>query len=55
MGTIRVEYTPVQSYFLDLLKFDHIQIVFQDETSFVDRQDRTYVANAPSIFWPDPT
>ncbi len=43
MGTIRVEYTPVKSYFLGLLKFDHIQIVYQDETSFVDRQDHWYV------------
>jgi Ca2+-binding RTX toxin-like protein len=43
MGTIRVEYTPIQSYFLGLLKFDHIQIVYQDETSFVDRQDHWYV------------
>ena len=48
MGTIRVEFTPVKSYYLGLLKFDHIQIVYQDETSFVDRQDRHYVANAPT-------
>ena len=43
MGTIRVEYVPVQKYNLGLLGFDHIQIVFQDETSFVDRQDHWYV------------
>ena len=55
MGTIRVEFTPVKSYYLGLLKFDHIQIVYQDETSFVDRQDRHCVANAPTADWPKST
>ncbi len=43
MGTIRIEYIPVQMHNLGLLGFDHIQLVFQDETSFVDRQDHWYV------------
>ncbi len=43
MGTIRVEFVPVQKYNLGLLGFDHIQLVYQDETSFVDRQDHWYV------------
>ena len=48
MGTIRIEYTPVQQYNLGLLNVSHLQLVFQDETSFVDRQDRAYVAKGPS-------
>lgn len=43
MGTIRVEAVPVQSYFLGLLRFDHLQFVYQDETDPIDRQDYWYV------------
>lgn len=43
MGTIRIEAIPVQSYFLGLFGFDHLQIVYQDETSFIDSQDYWYV------------
>ena len=47
MGTIRVEAVPVQSYGLGLFRFDHLQLVYQDETSPIDKQDRHCVANAP--------
>ena len=43
MGTIRVEAVPVQSYGLGLLRFDHLQLVYQDETDFIDSQDYWYV------------
>ncbi|HPG88378.1 MAG TPA: tandem-95 repeat protein, partial [Hyphomicrobium sp.] len=39
MGTIRVEAVPVQSYFLGLFRFDHLQLVYQDETDPIDAQD----------------
>lgn len=43
MGTIRVEAVPVQSYFLGLLRFDHLQLVYQDETDPIDSQDYWFV------------
>ena len=43
MGTIRVEAVPVRSYGLGLLRFDHLQLVFQDETDLIDRQDYWFV------------
>lgn len=43
MGTIRVEAVPVQSYLLGLFGFDHLQLVFQDETDVIDSQDYWYV------------
>ena len=43
MGTIRVEAVPVQSYGLGLFRFDHLQLVYQDETSPIDKQDFWYV------------
>lgn len=39
MGTIRVEAVPVQSYFLGFFRFDHLQLVYQDETDPIDSQD----------------
>jgi VCBS repeat-containing protein len=39
MGTIRVESVAVQSYFLGFFGFDHLQLVYQDETDILDRQD----------------
>ena len=43
MGTIRVEAVPVQSYFLGLFRFDHLQLVYQDETDPIDSQDYWFV------------
>ena len=43
MGTIRVEAVPVKSYLLGLFGFDHLQLVFQDETDLIDRQDYWFV------------
>ena len=43
MGTIRVEAVPIQSYLLGLFRFDHLQLVYQDETDFIDSQDYWYV------------
>lgn len=43
MGTIRIEYVPIKKYNLGLLGLDHLQIVFEDETSFVNKQDNWYV------------
>jgi hypothetical protein len=43
MGTIRVEAVPVQSYFLGLFGFNHLQLAYQDETDVIDRQDYWYV------------
>ena len=39
MATIRVEAVPVQSYSLGLFRFDHLQLVLQDETDLIDSQD----------------
>jgi VCBS repeat-containing protein len=43
MGTIRVEAVPVKSYFLGLFGFDHLHLVYQDETDLLDRQDYWFV------------
>ncbi len=43
MGTIRVEAVPVKSYNLGLFRFDHLQLVYQDETDVIDSQDYWYV------------
>ncbi len=43
MGTIRIEYVPVQRFGLGFFGFDHLQLVFQDETDFIDSQDFWYV------------
>ena len=43
MGTIRIEYVPIQKFYLGLLTLDHIQLVYQDETDPIDRQDYWYV------------
>lgn len=43
MGKIRIEYVPIKKYNLGLLGLDHLQIVFEDETSFVNKQDNWYV------------
>ncbi len=43
MGTIRVEAVPVKSYFLGLFGFDHLHLVYQDETDLIDRQDYWFV------------
>lgn len=43
MGTIRVEFIPIKKYNLGLLGLDHLHIVFEDETSFVNKQDNWYV------------
>lgn len=43
MGTIRVEYIPIKKYNLGLLGLDHLQIVYEDETSFTNTQDNWYV------------
>lgn len=48
MGTIRVEFVPIRKYNLGLLGLDHLHIVFEDENSFINKQDRHCVANAPS-------
>lgn len=43
MGTIRVEFVPIAKYNLGLFGFDHMQLVFEDETDFLDTQDYWYV------------
>jgi VCBS repeat-containing protein len=43
MGTIRVEAVPVKSYGLGLFRFDHLQLVYEDETSPINSQDYWYV------------
>ena len=43
MGTIRVEFVPIAKYNLGLFGFDHMQIVFEDETDFLDSQDYWHV------------
>lgn len=43
MGTIRIEFIPIKKYNLGLLGLDHLQIVFEDETSFTNTQDRWLV------------
>lgn len=43
MGTIRVEYVPVQRFGLGLLGFDHLHLVYEDETSVLDTQDFWFV------------
>ena len=55
MGTIRVEFVPVQKFGLGLLGLDHIQLVYEDETDAIGSQDRHCVANAPRESWNDPS
>jgi Ca2+-binding RTX toxin-like protein len=43
MGTIRVEAVPVKSYGLGLFRIDHLQLVYEDETSPIHSQDYWYV------------
>ncbi|MEZ5898972.1 MAG: Ig-like domain-containing protein [Hyphomicrobiaceae bacterium] len=43
MGTIRVEFVPIKKFNLGLLGLDHLQIVYEDETSVIDKQDYWYV------------
>lgn len=43
MGTIRIEFLPVQTYGLGLFGFDHLQLTYQDETDLLDTQDHWYV------------
>ena len=43
MGTIRVEFVPVQKFGLGLLGLDHIQLVYEDETDAIGSQDYWYV------------
>ncbi|MGQ0455747.1 MAG: Ig-like domain-containing protein [Hyphomicrobium sp.] len=43
MGTIRVEFVPVKQFGLGLLFFDHLQVIYQDETDPIDSQDYWYV------------
>ena len=43
MGTIRVEYVPIQRFGLGLFGLDHIQLVYQDETDVIDSQDYWFV------------
>ncbi|HMN38497.1 MAG TPA: Ig-like domain-containing protein [Hyphomicrobium sp.] len=43
MGTIRVEFVPIKKYKLGLLGLDHLQIVYEDENSFINKQDNWYV------------
>jgi Ca2+-binding RTX toxin-like protein len=43
MGTIRVEFVPIKKYNLGLLGLDHLHIVFEDENSFINKQDDWYV------------
>ena len=39
MGTIRIEFVPIALYNLGLFGLDHIQLVLEDETDFVNLQD----------------
>lgn len=43
MGTIRIEFVPIRKYNLGLLGLDHLHIVFEDENSFINKQDDWYV------------
>ncbi|MFN0217702.1 MAG: hypothetical protein ACKVP4_02690 [Hyphomicrobium sp.] len=43
MGTIRVEFVPVKKFGLGLLFFDHLHVVYQDETDVLDSQDYWYL------------
>ncbi len=43
MGTIRVEYVPIKKYHLGLLRLDHLQIVYEDETSLLNNQADWFV------------
>ena len=43
MGTIRVEYVPVRKFLLGLLNLDHLQLVYEDETSAINIQDNWFV------------
>ena len=43
MGTIRVEYVPIKKYYLGLLRLDHLQIVYEDETSLLNNQADWFV------------
>lgn len=43
MGTIRIEAVPVQSYLLGLFGFDHLQLVYEDETDILNTQERWFV------------
>lgn len=43
MGTIRIEFVPIKKYNLGLIGLDHLQLVYEDETSFVNKQDNWYV------------
>ena len=43
MGTIRVEFVPIQSFGLGLFGLDHIQLVYEDETDFLNTQDYWFV------------
>lgn len=39
MGTIRVEFVPIAKYNLGLIGLDHMHLVFEDESDFLDLQD----------------
>ena len=39
MGTIRVEYVPIAKYNLGLFGLDHMHLVLEDETDFLNLQD----------------
>lgn len=43
MGTIRIEFVSIKKFYLGLLGFDHLQIVYEDEKSFVNKQDDWFV------------
>jgi len=43
MGTIRVEFVPIKKFSLGLLGLDHLHIVYEDETSIINKQDNWYV------------
>ena len=43
MGTVRIEFVPVQKFGLGLFGFDHVQLVFEDESDLLDKQDYWYV------------
>ena len=39
MATIRIEFVPIEKYNLGLLSLDHMQLVLEDETDFLNSQD----------------
>lgn len=43
MGTIRIEAVPIRKYGLGFLFFEHLQLVYQDETDPIDSQDYWFV------------